>query len=166
MTDFGRRAGLGDMTKAVYDADEDGVVDAAPAHKTSHEDGGSDEIDLTGLVGAGGGLQCRENPTPPDWTNSDLVCDGSNHTLDCSPIVPAGKTLVWIRFNGLCATTGKRVQFKKPAHAAYDQACTIFTANMDVAINAFCFMDNNRHIDYMVDSDPFFLFTLVILGWS
>lgn len=51
MTDFGRRLGTGDMLKSVYDANDDGVVDAAPAHKASHQAGGSDEVAVTGLVG-------------------------------------------------------------------------------------------------------------------
>ena len=95
MTDFGRRSGVGDMLKAVYDPNEDGVIavaqteadmkrsvyDAnldgviavaqteadmtkavydpvvaaiqalAAAHKTQHQNGGTDEINATGLTG-------------------------------------------------------------------------------------------------------------------
>lgn len=51
MTDFGRKAGLGDMLKSVYDADVDDVVDAVPGHKASHEDGAADELDVTDLSG-------------------------------------------------------------------------------------------------------------------
>lgn len=76
MTDFGRRAGEGDMLKSVYDDDDDGVIAIAQTeadmekadydptlaaiaalltdHDTQHEDGGTDEIDCTGLEGAGG----------------------------------------------------------------------------------------------------------------
>lgn len=73
MTDMGRRYGLGDMLKSVYDPNDDGVfavaqteadmtkavydtvIDAlvalAAAHKTQHQNGGADEIDATGLDG-------------------------------------------------------------------------------------------------------------------
>jgi len=51
VTDFGRRAGLGDMLRSVYDTDASGVVDTAPAHKTTHHDGGTDEINVEGLGG-------------------------------------------------------------------------------------------------------------------
>lgn len=73
MTDFGRREGGGDMKKSTYDPNNDGVIALAQteadmttavyggiiaalqalaaAHKTQHEDGGSDEIDATGLAG-------------------------------------------------------------------------------------------------------------------
>jgi len=73
VTDFGRRMGAGDMlksvydpnadgviaaaqteadmTKAVYDTDDDAKVNEAEPHATSHQDGESDEVDVTGLVG-------------------------------------------------------------------------------------------------------------------
>jgi len=52
MTDMGRRAGPGDMTKEEYDVNEDGVVDEVIAHKASHQNGGSDEVNVAGLSGA------------------------------------------------------------------------------------------------------------------
>lgn len=52
MTDMGRRAGPGDMKKEDYDVNEDGVVDEVIAHKASHQNGGSDEINVAGLSGA------------------------------------------------------------------------------------------------------------------
>ncbi len=52
MTDMGRRAGPGDMKKEDYDVNEDGVVDEVIAHKASHHNGGSDEVNVAGLSGA------------------------------------------------------------------------------------------------------------------
>jgi len=76
MTEMGRRSGIGDMLTSVYDPNEDGViavaqteadmekadydsvinalVSLAAAHKTQHQSGGTDELDVTGLTGAGG----------------------------------------------------------------------------------------------------------------
>ena len=73
MTDFGRRSGAGDMLKSVYDPNQDGVIAIAQteadmvkatydpviaaiqalaaAHKTQHQNGGTDEINATGLTG-------------------------------------------------------------------------------------------------------------------
>ena len=73
MTDFGRRSAGGDMLKALYDPNEDGVIAVAQteadmtkavydpvvaaiqalaaAHKTQHQNGGTDEISATGLTG-------------------------------------------------------------------------------------------------------------------
>jgi len=98
VTDFGRRSGVGDMLKATYDPNADGVIALAQTeadmkrstydpnldgviaiaqtvadmekadydsvinalvalaadHKTQHQNGGTDEIDATGLTGTGG----------------------------------------------------------------------------------------------------------------
>jgi len=73
MTEMGRRVGTGDMLKSVYDSDEDGVIAVAQTeadmvkgiydpviaviqalladHKTRHQSGGTDEIDVTDLTG-------------------------------------------------------------------------------------------------------------------
>ena len=73
MTDMGRRTGTGDMLKSVYDPNQDGVIAIAQTeadmkasvyqpqlaavqalladHHAQHEDGGTDEIDATGLTG-------------------------------------------------------------------------------------------------------------------
>lgn len=39
------------MLKSIYDVNDDGVVDSVPAHKASHQDGGSDEISVQRLDG-------------------------------------------------------------------------------------------------------------------
>jgi len=54
MTDFGRRAGVGDMLKADYDPILAAIAVALAAHNTQHEDTGTDEIDCSGLTGTGG----------------------------------------------------------------------------------------------------------------
>lgn len=62
---------------------------ALPAHKTSHENGGTDEIDATGLTGAGGGGAAqfdevgslyRLKPTFDTLAQDDLG-DGSEGTI-------------------------------------------------------------------------------------
>jgi len=80
---MGRRSGVGDMLQSVYDPNEDGVIAVAQtqadmtkavydpvvaaiqalaaAHKTQHQNGGTDEISATGLTGV---------PVAP------LLCDG------------------------------------------------------------------------------------------
>jgi len=51
VTDFGRRAGEGDMLKSVYDADLDGKVGPIEEHAALHQDGGTDEISAASLSG-------------------------------------------------------------------------------------------------------------------
>lgn len=45
------------MLKAVYDADDNAVVDQAPAHKAQHQNDGDDEISVEGLSGELADLQ-------------------------------------------------------------------------------------------------------------
>jgi len=51
MTDFGKRWGIGDMLKADYDPVIACIQALAAAHKTQHQNGGTDEINATGLTG-------------------------------------------------------------------------------------------------------------------
>lgn len=51
MTDMGRRSGVGDMLKSVYDPIIAAMQALEAAHKTQHQSAGTDEIDVTGLTG-------------------------------------------------------------------------------------------------------------------
>ena len=115
MTDFGRRSGVGDMLKSVYDANDDGVVDEVPAHKISHQDAGSDEVslaglaidahapsheddgvdevDATGLAGSGG-FADRGDPEAHFKTIGDFTTDGTWRDIDCSGVVAVGAVAI------------------------------------------------------------------------
>ena len=92
--------GSGDMLKSVYDTDDDGVVDdseklegsskaqvqdhSPKAHKTSHQDGGSDEISIAGLAGEPAALTAHE--ADPDAHHSNIatltfVIDGGGSAI-------------------------------------------------------------------------------------
>lgn len=60
-----------------------------PTHKTTHQDGGSDEIDLTGLEGAHLYVD-RGDPDAYDFGEADIPFDSDFHDLDLSAIVPVG----------------------------------------------------------------------------
>ena len=129
MTEMGRRSGGGDMLKSVYDPNLDGVIALAQtqadmtkavydpvvaaiqalaaAHKTQHQNGGTDEINATGLTGIpvapllGDGTPGRvlrfsslsiQNGTDPDtlkctlssrW-NGDVIPTQDNVALDAT----------------------------------------------------------------------------------
>ena len=81
-------AGAGDMTKAVYDTNDNGVVDnseklegstkaqvqdhAPKAHASSHESGGADEINVAGLSGE------LADPQPPKAHANDHADGGAD----------------------------------------------------------------------------------------
>lgn len=79
MTDFGRRAGTGDMLKSVYDSNDDGVVDAVPAHKATHQLTGSDALNVSGLTGTTPrALLADATPGRVVRTFEVWIMDGSN----------------------------------------------------------------------------------------
>jgi len=119
MTDFGRRAGIGDMLKSIYDVNDNGVVDSVPAHNYSHQFAGLDKISvhlLTGLLAtpqipsahaiAGAkhtaSLLAQLNALLSDATLDDSSAsrtpsahkasheDGGSDEIDCSGLVGAG----------------------------------------------------------------------------
>jgi hypothetical protein len=98
--EFDTPGGGGDMLKSVYDTDDDGVVGnseklegstkaqvqnhAPNAHASSHQDGGSDEISLTGLAGEPLALTAHE--ADPDAHHSNIatltfVIDGGGSAI-------------------------------------------------------------------------------------
>jgi len=79
MTDFGRRAGVGDMLKSVYDQNADNVVDSVPAHKTTHQSGGADALNVTALVGTTPrAIQGDATPGRVERCMEVYIMDGSN----------------------------------------------------------------------------------------
>lgn len=79
MTDFGRRAGVGDMLKSVYDQNADNVVDSVPAHKTTHQSGQADAINVTGLTGTTPkALLGDATPGRVERSMEIYIMDGSN----------------------------------------------------------------------------------------
>jgi len=103
MTDFGRRTGVGDMLKSVYDPNNDGVlavaqtqadmtkavydlvIDALVAlaadHNTQHESGGSDALNVTGLTGTTPRSILGDATAGRVWRRSTFfIADGTNAT--------------------------------------------------------------------------------------
>jgi len=155
-----------DMTKAVYDTDDDGKVDAVEEHATLHEDGGTDEIDVTGLIGRIN-LVDRGDPSDWDWTTGDFTIDGDYYDLDCSAIVPAGATAICFFLNFQHSTAGKSLYFSKKGNQ-YEINCQAFTCLSPTTrhlVNFTVFCDANRVIQYRGPAQVFSLITLVVTGW-
>ena len=107
---MGRRVGTGDMLTSVYDPNEDGVIAVAQtqadmvkatydpviaaiqalaaAHKTQHQNGGTDEINATGLTGVPVAPLLADGVAGRVFRELMITIDnGSNdQTLKCSTI--------------------------------------------------------------------------------
>lgn len=188
MTDFGRRSGGGDMlktvydpnndgviataqteadmTKAVYDPTDDGVVDSVPAHKTSHQDAGSDEVAATGLVGRVNYVD-RGDPSSIDKTLADFTCDGNWNDLDLSGIVPAGALAIHINVFVEDDAASSILQFRPNGNS---QARNMLETRVQVAgvrqhVDGFVSCDSNRKIEYRTSATVYDNIGLVVRGW-
>jgi len=114
--------GGGDMYKSVYDTDDDAVVDAAElaadslklqgstkaevrdhapnAHKTSHQDGGSDELSVAGLAGL---LATPQTPAAHKTSHDYLGADEFPLIRPISQRLIPFINKVWTDINGFTA---------------------------------------------------------------
>lgn len=141
---------------------------APSAHKASHQDGGSDEIDATGLVGAGGGPTDRGDPAAYDWTQADFTQDATWRDLDCSSIVPAGKTFILLLGYVLGTAGDKTIYFRKKgnANSIIIPGFTYNVANYTSYFQLLCACDVNRKIQYYISAGSFTTIRLAVAAYS
>lgn len=166
MTDFGRKTGLGDMLKSVYDTDNSGVVDAVPVHKTSHQDAGSDEINASGLAGRTNYVD-RGDPAAADFAQGDLTTDGTWQDLDLSGIVPEGAVCVVLQVLIYDDHPGSYIRFRKKGNTNTQNAygIRIQLALMYTESNGLVSCDANRVIQYMASDITWDQIRIVVKGW-
>jgi len=166
MTDFGRRAGPGDMLKSVYDTDDDGYVDGLKDHKELHEDAGDEEILLTNLFGKHLYVD-RGDTASPDFTQATLTTNDNWHELDLSDIVDEGATFAYIKVMLKDATPDLIFSMRK---AGAETTTIALSARIQVA-NIFSYfvgfvpMDVNYTIDYWGSNTTWDSISLTVLGW-
>lgn len=167
MTDFGRRTGIGDMLRTIYDPDHDGVVDAIPSHKTSHQDAGSDEIDCAGLAGRINFVD-RGDPDGYDFAVAYFTTDGFFHDIDFTGIVPAGATAVYIGFQIRDGTVPASIYFRKKGQVNYHNRLMLRNqvAGKFIEASGFVSLDENLKAEYMTTPHSFTQIAVVVRGWS
>jgi len=82
------------------------------AHKASHQAGGADQISASGLIGRIN-LVDRGDPTPWDFTLSDFTTNGAWHDLPLDDIVPPGTICVKFYLLIQAQTIGNLINFRK-----------------------------------------------------
>lgn len=188
MTDFGRRSGVGDMlksvydpdldgviataqtqadmTKAVYDTDDDGKVDAIDEHASSHQDGGSDEIDATGLTGKTKYVQ-RGDPANLDKSTGNFTTDGNWNDLDLSAIVPAGATQIHLNVFIEDENVNSYLRFREKGNSNARNVLETRTIVADLRhhLDGLVSCDANRVIQYQATNTTFTNIGLVVRGW-
>lgn len=189
MTDFGRRTG--DMNKATYDADESGVVDDSEkldgstkaqvqdhtpkthshtdppqGHHASHEVGGSDEIDLSGLSG---GLQFvdRGDIAAHDYVKTDFTIDSNWNDKDLSSIVPPGTALVQFLVVAQNADQGPTTMWRPNGYSNAINIMRTTSPSSNTILYARFWMpvDANRVIEYNIYNTSWTLVNMSVIGW-
>lgn len=136
------------------------------AHKTSHQDGGADEIDVTGLVGTGGYVD-RGDPTGWDKILSDFTTDGDWHDLILSALVPAGAISIHVQVYVEYGLQGIFFHLRKKGNvnALNRMGQKIQSMGFGQEATGFVSCDVNRTIEYRASAVSFSDISLLVKGW-
>lgn len=169
MTYFGRRVGVGDMQKYIYDFDLDDKIDpnAIADHASKHQSGGSDEMDCSGMVGRVN-MVSRGYFTAHDFETEDFIADATWYELDLSAIVPAGAKFVFVKVTLIDAAADSLLNLKKngePVDTKNTVACRTMVADIANYIIFLVECDADRKIMYEATEVEWTGIYLNVLGW-
>ena len=159
---------LADLNLKVSDATLDDSADprTPAAHKASHEDGGADEIVVTGLVGSGGFVD-RGDPAAWDATQATLTLDLTWNNLDLSSVIPAGATAACIVVTLQDDAVGS--VFSLRANGVTNAYCYVpmwtQVVDQDIGHQAIIALDGNRIIQYYATNTTWTTINLLVTGW-
>jgi len=139
------------------------------SHHGRHEDGGDDEIDCTGLTGAGGGTSLidRGDPAANDKTLSDFTTDNAYHDLNLSSIVPAGATWILLKVVVMSSTIPAYIRFRKKGNSNSINVAVAdcIQANLSHPYQFLCPCDADRVIEYYASNSTWSSIQLSVSGW-
>lgn len=136
-----------------------------PPHKDSHQDGGADELSLTGLLG-GHTYVCRDDPTGPDFTEVNIPFDGYAHDLDLSAIVPVGTIAALIAVDFLPLALESFLYIRKKGNIRLQAKSTLRAAVVEVITSGDLIapLDSNR-ITETISLGTIMYCNAVVTGW-
>lgn len=142
------------------------MTDFGSRHKTSHQDGGGDEIDCVGLNGRVNYVD-RGDPAAYDWTKTDLITDGTWRDLDCSAIVPASAKaihfLVFIYDDA--ANTLFQMREKGNQNVLNKDVLVVQVSNVSNGASFFVTCDQNRVVQYNASNQTWTTISILVRGW-
>jgi hypothetical protein len=143
-----------------------GEIGRPNAHKLTHQNGGSDELDLTGLTRSPVFVD-RGDPAAYDFTQPDITIDEAWHDLDLSAVVPAGAIAVF--FSALLNVTGvgSTLLFRPngQANQINRSQIVIQAANVNFGQDMIVALDSGRIIEYLASGGAFTSISIIIRGW-
>jgi hypothetical protein len=140
-------------------------------HNSTHENGGSDEIQISGLSGLLNDTQHsfidRGDPAAYDFTKANLTLDGYYHDLDLSAIVPAEARAVLLRTRIRSTTVNAYIRLKKKGNVNdYNVSQSIqYLASAYISAELTQPIGTDGLLELWGSSEPWNNVDIVVKGW-
>jgi len=135
-------------------------------HKTTHQDGGADEIDATGLTGRCDFVD-RGDPTAFDFSGSDFTTDETWRDLSLSTIIPVGTRAVLLSVQIRNDTLPAELLFRKKGNVntVAISAISAQVANIYFYQDIWVPVSSERKIQYWATNTAFDGIYVSVRGW-
>ena len=135
-------------------------------HATNHEDGGSDEIDLTDLPGKTLFID-RGDPLLVDFQGATLVADNNWNEIDLSSIIPAKSVAVWLRLEFSCVLAAATAQFRTQGNVneRNREVLYMYKANTRYYLTAMLAVNQTLKIAYRLSPYTWARKLITVAGW-
>lgn len=135
-------------------------------HHLTHEDGGNDEINVTGLTGRVNYVD-RGDATIYDFAGGSFTKDGAWHELSLASIVPAGAKAVFVRMETYDNQVGLYYRLRPKGYTGTYNIIDLITqvANQTITQQGFIPVGSDRVIEYYFSGETWDYITLTIRGW-
>lgn len=141
-------------------------VGSAASHASTHENGGADEIDCSGLAGRSIWVDIG-TPSAAHFALGDLTADGDWHDLDLSSIVPSGTISVSMHARLASATVSAQLHMREKGNSNFinNSFMPIQVANITIGYTDTVKVDSNRVIEYWLHNSVWTTVDLIIRSY-
>ena len=135
-------------------------------HKTTHQDAGADEIDASGLAGRCDFVD-RGDPAAYDFGIASFTTDGAAHDLDLSAIVPSNAKAVLLKIAIEDDTTVTRFRIGKKGNTELYNSGEFWTqvANVLFGTDFICPIGADGKLTYIASNLVITTINLLVKGW-
>lgn len=136
------------------------------AHASTHQDGGSDQLNLAGLAGKSLVVD-RGDAMGADFSMFQLTIDNAFHDLDLSAILPQNATWVHMRVMAVALAPMLLANFRNNGNVYPFTVSTVCTVDNGLESHTPMWVacDANQVIEYQVQTGDWMFIDIFILGW-
>lgn len=135
-------------------------------HKTTHQDGGDDEIDATGLTGRCDFVD-RGDPASVDFGVSDFTVSEAWKDLDLSSIIPTNTKAISALLNFQAPSNSEYVYLRTKGNSNEINKSAIRTqvANVQQELDCIIYTGGKTSIQYWGPTTNFSVLNFTVKGW-